>query len=47
MYNLITKYNLDSIRFSFKMIEFKENGKDMIFRKEYQPKFLKIQYGPV
>ena len=43
----MTKYNLDSIRFSFKMIEVKDNGKNMIFRKEYPPKFLKIQYGPV
>ena len=47
MYNLITKFHLDSVRFSFKMIEVKENGKDMVFRKEYPLKFLKISYGPV
>ena len=47
MHNLITKYNLDLFRFSFKMFEVRDNGKNMIFRKEYPPKFLKIQYRPV
>ena len=47
MYNLVTKYSLDSVRFSFKMIEVKDNDINIVYRKEYPNKFLKIQYGPV
>ena len=47
MYNTITKYNLDSVRFSFRMIEIRANGVNVVFKKVYPQKFLKIQYGPV
>ena len=47
IYNTITKYNLDSVRFAFKMIEVKANGENIVYRKVYPQKFLKIEYGPV
>ena len=46
-YDIVTKYNLDSVRFSFKMIEVKENGEFIVYKKEYPLKFLRLEYGPV
>jgi glycosyltransferase involved in cell wall biosynthesis len=46
-YEIVTKYNLDSVRFSFKMIEVKANNEFIVYRKVYPQKFLRLEYGPV
>ena len=46
-YNIVTKYSLDSLRFSFKMIEVRPNNEYIVFKKVYPQKFLRLEYGPV
>ena len=47
MYKLITKYNLDSIRFAFKTYKTLENNKYQLLPHLYPEKDLKITYGKV
>ena len=47
MYKLITKYNLDSVRFAFKIYKTIENNKYQISTHIYPEEDLKITYGKV